>query len=115
MFKLAKEWVLGMDAVFTLMAGYSLIDLISIILLYSEMTSTSKFWSSLIVACMAVCYWFFRLVEFFSFKKLRKEAEELKKQNLEIENQMLKEKRQKQLDEKKLRDFELKYYEKYGT
>ena len=114
MLKIAKEWILSMDAVFTLVAGYSFIDLISIILLYNEMTSSSKFWSSLFVAAMAATYWIFRLIEFFSFKKLRREAEELKKINLEIRKEILEKEVKKLRDEEKLRDFELRYYQKYS-
>lgn len=112
MFKLAKEWVLSMDAVFALITGYSIMEAIPLIYILAYEGFDVKIFTSLFATVLASVYWFFRLLEWFVLKKNRRGIEDLKKRNLEIENEILEEQIIKKRQEKELREMEIRLTKK---
>lgn len=98
--KIAKAWFQLMDTCFLLITGYSAIELLALtsVISVSEYLTPSNI-GSFFVVILASIYWVFRLLEWFSFKKLRAEQEALKSNILKLEQEA------KEIKLKRLKDF----------
>lgn len=113
MFKVAKEWILSLDLLFALTTGYSILEVIPLLYIFAFDDFNLNTLASLFAGVIATIYWCFRLSEWWALKKDRKIVEDLKKRNVEIQNELLENEIIKKEQEKKLREIEIQLLEKH--
>lgn len=88
MLKVAKEWMMAIDAGFAIITGYSIIEVLGFIFAFSlEELTDYKIAGSIVVTISATIYWVFRLSEWIANRKLRKENEELTNNILKLQHE----------------------------
>ncbi|QIG62343.1 hypothetical protein [Tenacibaculum phage JQ] len=98
--KEAKAWFKMLDACFLVATGYSMIEVLAFSSIHSitEYLQLSKI-GSVAVVILTIIYWLHRLVEWWGFRKYRKEQELIKSNILRIEEET------KLIKLKRLKDF----------